>query len=120
MRKTLFCFLALLLGTVSARAIPAYPGWLTHVQPDGSVITYRLQGDEHCHAMVSTDGRLLKLGADGWLTYDEEAAGIDFGQYYQENSGRSRIKRALDIHARHDDRNLVMHASSSRRRQMHP
>ena len=97
MRKTLFCFLALLLSAVSARAIPAYPGWLTHVQPDGSVITYRLQGDEHCHAMVSTDGRLLKLGADGWMTYDEEAAGIDFGQYYEENSGRSRIKRALDI-----------------------
>ena len=44
---------------------------------------------------------------------------LDVGIGLALDRGECRIKRALDIHARHDDRNLVMHASSSRRRQMH-
>lgn len=52
-----------------ASAIPAYPWPQTALQPDGTEITYRLQGDEYASQMVSSDGYLLTRKADGTICY---------------------------------------------------
>ena len=50
-------------------AVPAYPGVIETVQPDGSTLKVLLKGDERSHRVCSTDGYLLMRDADGFLTY---------------------------------------------------
>ena len=61
MRKlTLFCaVLAAMICATQAIAIPAKPGKIERVQPDGSTVTVTLRGDEYCHAFFSEDGYML-------------------------------------------------------------
>ena len=65
----------LTLSALPAQAIPAWPGKLTKQQPDGTVLTYRVVGDEHCHALVTDDGYEVAADADGALRYVSYAAG---------------------------------------------
>ena len=51
----------------TAQAVPAFPGEISYVQPDGSVVKYHLRGDERRHWMESTEGYLLRRAADGYL-----------------------------------------------------
>ena len=37
-------------------AVPARPGVLRHTQPDGTVVSYVIRGDEYGHYMMTTDG----------------------------------------------------------------
>lgn len=62
---------ALLLSCMAwpANGVPAYPGVRTVVNPDGSVLTLRLLGDEYGHVTVDERGREVVMGADGfWRT----------------------------------------------------
>lgn len=70
MNKKTF-LLATLLMTVmlSLQAVPAYRQAVQRTQPDGSVVTVVLQGDEHRHLLRTTDGHALAQDADGWLRY---------------------------------------------------
>lgn len=61
--------LALVSRTFEAQAVPARPGSFTMKQPDGSVITVTLHGDEHFNYYVTTDGYPLLPDDDGWLCY---------------------------------------------------
>ena len=48
-------------------AVPAYPYPIKYTQPDGSVITVQLKGDERVHWAESSDGyTLLSNGKNGW------------------------------------------------------
>lgn len=52
------CLIALLLtfaGATDGHAIPAWPGWMTMTQPDGSTVRIRIMGDEHCHWIINSD-----------------------------------------------------------------
>ncbi|MDA3946804.1 MAG: hypothetical protein PF439_09015 [Helicobacteraceae bacterium] len=40
-------------------AAPAFHGKRTYTQPDGSEVSYRLQGDEHLNWIESDDGEVL-------------------------------------------------------------
>ncbi|MGM9861121.1 MAG: M6 family metalloprotease domain-containing protein [Muribaculaceae bacterium] len=60
---------AVICGTLAGRGVPAYPWPQTVVQPDGSEITYILQGDEYSSRMTSTDGYLLMRDGDGAIRY---------------------------------------------------
>ncbi len=40
-----------------------------HVQPDGSTITYFLHGDEHCHFITTSDGKLLTKHPSSGIVY---------------------------------------------------
>lgn len=51
---------------VSMFAVPAYRGWLTMEQPDGSTIQVRQVGDEFYHYMVNEAGQRIKQNADGY------------------------------------------------------
>ncbi len=62
-------FICLLWPQTSAWAIPAYPHPIEYKQPDGSIITIRLFGDENFHYARTTDGHLLLDGPDGFYKY---------------------------------------------------
>lgn len=64
----------LMMAPAAVSAVPAYP-WPQRVsQPDGTVITYRLQGDERASQMVSLDGYLLTRRTDGTICYADRLA----------------------------------------------
>lgn len=66
MKKILATF-ALLLGALHIlSAVPAYPGKIRMTQPDGSVITIRLHGDEWFHYATDESGQVVARDADGF------------------------------------------------------
>ena len=66
MRKILTT-LALLLGALHIlSAVPAYPGKIQVKQPDGSVLTIRMHGDEWFHYATDERGRVVAKAADGF------------------------------------------------------
>ena len=54
---TLFLICAL---TMMAYAVPAYPGWQTITQEDGSTIEVRVIGDEFYHYTINRDGKEVR------------------------------------------------------------
>lgn len=60
---------AALLCAGAAGAVPAKPGLRTAVQPDGSVVTYRVIGDERAHYMTAPDGQTLLTEDEGRICY---------------------------------------------------
>ena len=67
----LFLLTGLLTVSIVVKAIPAWSGAHTMVQPDGTVLTYYLLGDEHCHSFVTPDGYLIALDEEGAMRYTE-------------------------------------------------
>ena len=66
--KRILATLALLLGALHIlSAVPAYPGKIQVTQPDGSVITIRIHGDEWYHYATDDLGRVVARGADGFF-----------------------------------------------------
>ena len=60
--------LALLLGVLHIlSAVPAYPGKVKMIQPDGSVIVIQVHGDEWFHYITDERGRVVARGADGFF-----------------------------------------------------
>lgn len=50
-------------------AMPAYRGKIKRVQPDGTVITTLLMGDEHRSCITTTDGYAIQKASDGYYHY---------------------------------------------------
>ena len=67
--KHLLPFAALALPLFLS-AKPAYKGVLTHQNPDGSVVEFRLHGDEHFNYITDTDGMLMKRADNGAFVYE--------------------------------------------------
>lgn len=61
--------------SIACYSIPAKPGIIDMRQPDGSVITVTIHGDEHFHYYCTTDGYVMQPDADGWLRYLETSDG---------------------------------------------
>ncbi|MGN0237852.1 MAG: M6 family metalloprotease domain-containing protein, partial [Lepagella sp.] len=74
MKRSLLLASLMSLASFGAMAVPAFPGPQTAIQPDGSKITYILQGDEFASQMISTDGYLLTRLDDGSICYADRAA----------------------------------------------
>jgi M6 family metalloprotease-like protein len=69
--KNLFYFIVLIiilpLSNLKSYGVSAYPYPFQYTQPDGSVITIMLKGDEKVHWAVTMDGyTLLRNAQDGW------------------------------------------------------
>ena len=65
--KKILASLALLASAFQLLlAIPAYPGKIRVTQPDGSVITIRIHGDEWFHYITDESGRVVARQADGF------------------------------------------------------
>ena len=68
MKRSLLTILAACAAITSILAIPTKPGPVKYTQPDGTVITVTVRGDEYGHMIFSEDGLLLKE-KDGRLEY---------------------------------------------------
>lgn len=69
MSRRIFLAALALAAAAAIEAVPAYRGALKATQPDGSVITFYLHGDEHSHVCVSADGYRLLQDAAGAYRY---------------------------------------------------
>ena len=93
MRKhILFALLALLAGFQILNAIPAYPGKIEYVQPDGTKIVLRQHGDEFAHWTTDAAGRLVTLSTDG---YYRPAQGITVAEIVRQGRERRAAARQL-------------------------
>lgn len=63
---------AALLAHTAALAVPADPTPRQYTQPDGTVITLSLTGDEAFHCYLTTDGMPVLQGDDGFFRYIDE------------------------------------------------
>ena len=76
---------AMMFGTsVTASAVPAYPGKRTYTQPDGTTLTLSLRGDESLHFFVDDNGYLIDRDTNGWFRFidnDGSLTGIKAGNY---------------------------------------
>ena len=58
-----------MLWTSMAMAVPAHPGLARITQPDGSMLTVRLLGDEYLHFYTTEDGYSIVRRSDGFYAY---------------------------------------------------
>lgn len=66
MTRQIFLTVALLSAALSIHAVPAYRGWQTKTQPDGSTLQVRLNGDEAYHFYTNQAGEIVREDADGY------------------------------------------------------
>ena len=69
----MFIILAALCCYIIANAVPARPGLIRYTQPDGSVISIRLHGDEFGHWVTDANGQVVEMDADGYYRPASEA-----------------------------------------------
>lgn len=74
MKRIFLLSLLSLCLTTSLKAVPAYRGALKAAQPDGTVLTFYVHGDERSHEYVSVDGFRLMQDAEGAYRYVSLAA----------------------------------------------
>ena len=95
--KKILATLVLLLGTFHIlSAVPAYPWPIRVTQPDGSVITIRIHGDEWFHYVTDDRGRVVARGTDGFYRPAEmpSAALRAEAARMREEAGRMRAQAA--------------------------
>ncbi len=64
--------LAVALCAPLAGAVPAYPGIINAVQPDGTEVALLSKGDEHHHWAATPDGFTLLRDSEGYWTFARE------------------------------------------------
>ena len=88
----------LTLSLCSAYAVPAYRGWQTRTQPDGTTITIRQVGDEFYHYWETEDGKIAAEQPDGTFVVTDEQHPTD-AQFKAlrkaSNMYKSRPRRAI-------------------------
>gem|GEM_PF-6286064 len=65
-------------GAIIAEGVPAMPGVRTHMQNNGSVVSYQVVGDEFLNYMVDANGNLLAFGDDEELCYADWISESEF------------------------------------------
>ena len=89
----------LTLSLCSAYAVPAYRGWQTRTQPDGTTITIRQVGDEFYHYWETEDGKIAAEQPDGtFVVTDADLPTAEQVQARRQASKRY-VKRALMVGA---------------------
>lgn len=53
--------------SVLAKAVPANPKPIIHIQPDGTQVVLTLVGDEHAHLYLDASGQAVEIGDDGFV-----------------------------------------------------
>ena len=99
MKRIFLLLFSLCISLGSVFAVKAYPGLITKVQPDGSTISFYVNGDENFNYATSEDGYLL-VEVDGifeYATFDVTA------------SIKSLGVKANDVINRSEFENLFLH-----------
>jgi len=73
MKKIIAILFAVLFLAAIADAVPARRGTFKYTQPDGTVLTLRLNGDEFFHWVTNEAGETVALGEDGFYRPVEES-----------------------------------------------
>ena len=94
MKSKLFLSLLLLLTALSLSAVPARPGRLTFVQPDGSTIVLSRHGDEWGHWLTDAQGRMVVKGADGYYRPVPESRALAIRRQAATRRAEARRRRA--------------------------
>ena len=71
--KKIATIIVLCCAWMAANAIPAYPGWQTRTQADGTTIEVQMMGDEFYHYMVNRDGQEVRENENGMYEVVGEA-----------------------------------------------
>ncbi len=58
--KKIFSLLLICVWAVTAYAVPAYPGWQTRTQADGTTIEVQVIGDEFYHYTINREGKEVR------------------------------------------------------------
>lgn len=66
MKKIVTTIFALMIFAIAAHAVPAMPGSFKRIQPDGSVITLTVHGDEFFAWYTDASGSVVEKEADGF------------------------------------------------------
>ena len=99
--KRLISLSIVIVIAVSAWAVPAYRGWQTKIQPNGSTITIRQTGDEFFHYWENEEGQQVKLHEDGWwrvldapAVQSEVSKQKQASRKYNQRGGGSKARKA--------------------------
>lgn len=93
MRRLILSIFVALCCYGTASAIPAYRGWITFTQPDGTTLKLRQNGDEFCHWLTNMDGDVVAKGEDGFYRVVSEST-------IQSRKAAGRIRRSAANSAR--------------------
>ncbi len=77
MIKRLAISAVVLLAAMQINAVPAYTGWQTKTQPDGSTLQVRLNGDEVYHYYTNEQGEMVQKDANGYWQVVEVTPSTD-------------------------------------------
>lgn len=72
MKSKLIISVLALLSAASLFAVPAYRGWQTKTQPDGTTIEVQLNGDEFYHFYTNRAGQVVTCDEQGYWTLVEQ------------------------------------------------
>lgn len=76
---------ALVAGASSAFAVVAKPGFIDVRQPDGTLITIRMEGGPRSHNIYDADDRIMRIDERGYYVVADE-------DYKQETAQRNEVK----------------------------
>ena len=95
--KKITSLAVLLLLTLTTFAVPAYRGWQTKSQPDGTTIQLRLVGDEFHHYWADAEGNIVRQDANGYWRVVETKPTAETIAAHRKASPmlQSRPKRAI-------------------------
>ena len=69
LNKKLIVALAVAFGALTAKAVPAYPGLINATQPDGTIVSVKLHGDESLNWASTPDGYTLLRNSEGFWSF---------------------------------------------------
>ena len=67
--KKILSIIGFLMMVCTMYAVPAHPGILDYIQPNGDTLHVRLIGDERFHFYTTADGLLLQKNEKGFFCY---------------------------------------------------
>ena len=90
---------ALMIATSASWAVPAYRGWQTRTQPDGTTITIRQVGDEFYHYWETEDGKIAAEQPDGTFIVTDTDLPTSEQVQARRLASKRYVKRALMVGA---------------------
>jgi M6 family metalloprotease-like protein len=98
MMKKLLSFICFLMITFSMFAVPAYPGLINFIQPDGSELEIYLKGDEKVKWAETHDGYSILFNKDGFYEYamlDENSNMVPSGVRANSENSRAQTEKSF-------------------------
>ena len=110
MKKLLLSIVAL-VAAVTLWAVPAYRGWQTKTQPDGSTIEVRQMGDEFYHYWEASDGKQVEQNAEGKWESVGEAPSAEEVQALRAKAAQHRQRKVVGTEPNLAPRGVVILAN---------